>query len=570
MTADKALVEARREALAASHPEWVPVSIDARLAECVEQYGERPFVITDDRTLTYAETQAWARRIADGLVARGLQRGEHVGILVANFVEFVPIKFAVAMAGGVAIPMNFLYRTDELAYVLEQAQVRFLFTMDSFMHLEYLTMLDEIVPGWDGSQARGGELPLLRQIVQVPVVGTPRGGVLSLDDLTAEGDESEGGSAGRGLDPHDLSDILYTSGSTGAPKGVMVTSDAVLRTGFASAMTRAYEDGRRVLFALPCYHMFGLVEGLLSVINVGGAIVLQPRFSAEGYLKGIEDHRANDILCVPTMTIQVIEQMAVGEYDVSSLQALLSGSAPGPAWLWDKAQEVLGVDEIVTGYGMTECGGAMTLTLPEDQHEITATTVGRPKLAGSAGIADLPGNPICEYRTADIVTGELLPDGEEGEIVSRGPTHMLGYWDKPEESAEALRNGWLYSGDLGRVLPSGYIQLTGRSKEVYKSGGELVMPKEVEETVAQLDGVSQVFSIGIPDERWGEIGCLFVVRTPGSTIDEAAIIDHCRANLARFKVPKKVIFEDIENLPKTPTGKIQKFRLVELATEKIQ
>lgn len=570
MTADKALMEARREALAARRPEWVPASLDGRLAECVAEYGERPFVITEERTLTYAETEAWARRIADGLVARGLQPGEHVGILVANFVEFVPIKFAVAMAGGVAIPLNFLYRTEELAYVLEQAQVRFLFTMDSFMHLNYPAMLDEVAPGWDGSQQRGDQLPLLRQAIQVPVGGKPRDGLFSLDDLTRLGDENAGASAGRGLDPHALSDILYTSGSTGAPKGVMVTSDAVLRTGFASAMTRAFADGHRVLFALPCYHMFGLVEGLLSVLNVGGAIVMQSRFSAEGYLRGIEEHRANDILCVPTMTIQVLEQMDAGDYDVSSLKALLSGSAPGPAWLWDKAEDVLGADEIVTGYGMTECGGAMTLSLPEDTHEITATTVGRPKLAGAAGIADLPGNPICEYRTADIVTGELLPEGAEGELVSRGPTHMLGYWDKPEETAAALRDGWLYSGDLGRVLPSGYLQVTGRSKEVYKSGGELVMPKEVEETVVQLDGVSQVFSVGIPDEKWGEIGCLFVVRTPGSTIDEAAVLDHCRAHLARFKVPKQVIFEDVDNLPKTPTGKIQKFRLAELATEKLK
>lgn len=570
MTANKALMEARRDALAASWPEWVPASLDGRLAECVEKYADRPLVITDDRTLSYAETQAWARRIADGLVAKGLRRGEHVGILVANFIEFVPIKFAVAMAGGVAIPLNFLYHTEELAYVLEQAQVRFLFTMDSFMHLQYLTMLDEIAPWWDGSQQPRSELPLLRQVVQVPIAGQPREGVLSLEDLTAFGDKNAGASADRGLGPHDLSDILYTSGSTGVPKGVMVTSDAVLRTGFASAMTRAYEDGRRVLFALPCYHMFGLVEGLLSVLYVGGAIILQPSFSASGYLEGIQNHKATDILCVPTMTIQVLEKMETGEYDISSLKALLSGSAPGPAWLWDKAEKVLGVREIVTGYGMTECGGAMTLSLPEDTHEITATTVGRPKLAGSAGIAYLPRNPICEYRTADIVTGELLPEGEEGELISRGPTHMLGYWDKPEETAAALRNGWLYSGDLGRVLPSGYLQVTGRSKEVYKSGGELVMPKEIEDIVAQINGVSQVFAVGVPDEKWGEIGCLFIVPTPDSTLDESAILDHCRAHLARFKVPKKIFFQNIDNLPTTPTGKIQKFRLVEMAMEMLK
>ncbi len=211
--------------------------------------------------------------------------------------------------------------------------------------------------------------------------------------------------------------MLYTSGTTGSPKGVMVTHDAVLRTAYASALTRAYEDGRRVLFSLPCYHMFGYVEGLLSVMFVGGAIIPQTSFDPVGYLRGVQQHRATDILCVPTMAVAMIEHPDRGAYDLSSLAAILCGSAPAPVWIWEKFRYDLGISEIVTGYGMTECGGAMTLTLPEDPLELSSTTVGRPKLAGVAG---LPGGDLVQYLTVDPVTGEQLPEGGEGELVSRG------------------------------------------------------------------------------------------------------------------------------------------------------
>jgi fatty-acyl-CoA synthase len=342
-----------------------------------------------------------------------------------------------------------------------------------------------------------------------------------------------------------------------------VTHDAVLRTAYASALTRAYEDGRRSLFSLPCYHMFGYIEGLLSVMYVGGAIIPLPSFNAEAYFAGIEKHRATDILCVPTMAVAMVESAARSNYDLSSLIAMLCGAAPAPVWLWEKVEKDFGVSEIVTGYGMTECGGAMTLTLPEDPFELTSTTVGRPKLAGAAGV---PGtDAITVYRAADPVSGQPLPDGEVGELTSRGPTTMVGFWGKPEETALALRDGWLFSGDLGRVREDGYLQLTGRSKELYKSGGELVMPKEIEDLLASLEGISQAFAFGLTDDRWGEIGCAVIVRAPGSQLTEEDVIGFCKQHLARFKVPRRVLFLDAEELPKTPTGKVQKFRLVERA-----
>ena len=394
-------------------------------------------MITDDRTISYAETSQWSRRLADGLAALGMRPGDRVGVLMANYLEFIPLKFAIARTGAVAIPFNYLYRRDELGYVLAQSECNVLITMTGFMGLDYLGMLDEIAPGWDKApaDADGRALtapPQLRHVLLLPVDGRHRDGVAEVTDLAALGDRHAGATDRAAVAPGDVGDILYTSGTTGSPKGVMVTHDAVQRTGYASALTRAYEDGRRVLFSLPCYHMFGYVEGLLSVMFVGGAIIPQTTFSPVGYLRGVQQHRATDILCVPTMAVALIQHPDLGSYDLSPLNAILCGSAPAPVWIWQKFRDDLDISEIVTGYGMTECGGAMTLTLPEDPLELSSTTVGRPKLAGAAGLSD---GDLVAYMTVDPLTGDPLPEGAEGELASSGPTTMRGYWRKRAETA---------------------------------------------------------------------------------------------------------------------------------------
>jgi fatty-acyl-CoA synthase len=552
----------RRSALEARFPVWEERPLGAWVRQVADRYGDRPLVVTDDRTVSYREADEWSTRLADGLVALGVKPGEHVGIVMANYLEFVPVKFAIAKAGAVAVPMNFLYRREEWQYVLAQSECCVLVTMTGFGGLDYLEMLDQMAPGWDAGES-SEHLPLLRDVIQFPAEREPRPGVRTLADLEELGRGNAGASDEIVVDPRSVGDILYTSGTTGSPKGVLIVHDAPLRTAYASALTRAFDDGWRTLFSLPCYHMFGYVEGLLAVTMVGGSVVLQTKFDPREYLRGIEAHEAVDILCVPTMTVALLEHPEAKTFDLSTLTAVLSGSAPGPAWLWQRVARDLGATEIVTGYGMTETGGAQTLSLPEDSYELTATTVGRPKLAGSAGIAER-GGALTEYRAVDPLTATPLPDGEEGELVSRGPTNMLGFWNKAEESALGLRENWVFSGDLGLVREDGYLQITGRSKELYKSGGELVMPKEIEELLSAHAEISQVYAIGLNDERWGEIGCVCVVRAPGGTITETEVIDLCRANLARFKVPKLVRFLEAQELPTTPTGKIQKFKLVDL------
>ncbi len=557
-------IDERRAALEARHPEWHPRTLDRLLDDAADEFGDRPLVLTDDRSVTYAQARDWAHRLGDGLTALGVEPGDHVGLLMANHVEFTPLKFAIARAGGVAVPFNFLYREAELAYVLQQSRCRVLISMTSFGDLDYPAMLDTIAPGW--AQGPTEQLPDLRHVVLLDGSGHPD--VLTVAGLERLGAEQPQGRSAPLRAPDDVGDILYTSGTTGTPKGVMVTHDAVQRTAYASALTRAFEDGRRILFSLPCYHMFGYVEGLLATMFVGGAIVPRTAFSPADYFASIERHAASEMLCVPTMTVALLEHPDRHTTDLSSVFALLSGAAPGPAWLWRKVEEDLGITEITTGYGMTECGGAMTMTLPEDPTERHTSTVGRTKLAGVAGLPDAAG-ALCVYGTADPESSERLSTGAEGELISTGPTHMLGFWDKPEQTAQALRDGWIFSGDLGRIDEDGYLVLTGRTKELYKSGGELVMPKEVEELIASVDGVSQVYAVGVPDDRWGEAGCAWVVPEPGAEVDTDAVLALCRERLARFKVPKHVLVVAADDLPTTPTGKVQKFRLVQRASEQL-
>jgi fatty-acyl-CoA synthase len=539
---------------------WRPRTLAGWLDFCADRYGDRrPLVLADDTRLSYADVAAESRRLADGFAALGVRPGDRVGMIMANYPQFVTVKFAIARVGAIAVPFNFLYRQDELRYVLADSGCRVVVAMTGFRGLDYQSMLDGIMPGWDSPAA-----DMSRSVVLLDTDGRARPGCLTVTGLAALGDENRRTSGGLVVDPHDASDMLYTSGTSGSPKGVLVTHDAVLRTAYASALTRAYEDGRRILFSLPCYHMFGYIEGLLSVMFVGGAIVPQTIFSAEGYFAGIERHRASDVLCVPTMAVAMVESAARRHYDLGSLNAILCGSAPAPIWVWRRIKEDLGVSEIVTGYGMTECGGAMTLTLPEDPLYLTSETAGKPKMAGAASV---PGtDALAVYKAVDPVTGEDLPIGEEGELVSSGPTAMLGYWNRPDETAATLRDGWVFSGDLGRVRADGYLQVTGRSKELYKSGGELVMPKEIEDLLAAHDQISQVFAVGLLDDRWGEIGCVVIVPAADAMLTEDDVLDICRAKLARFKVPKRVAFYRAEDLPTTPTGKVQKYNLIEQLT----
>ena len=563
-----ASVQARRAALEERHPTWVPRTTAQMLDLTAARFPDRPLVLTDDRDHTYADITAWSSRLAAGLIAIGVRPGDHVAVDMANLPEVVALKFAVARVGAVSVSINFLLRHEELAYVLRQSNARVLITMDAFRTLDYLDALDRIAPGWE-RDAGGQALPRLRDVF---VLGTDsadrvpaRGRALAeLIKLGAGVGDTEVAERTAAADPRATSDLLYTSGTTGQAKGAMLRHDAVLRTAYASAYTRAFADGRRMLYALPIYHVFGYVEGLLAALFVGGAICPHPTFFAEKILRDIERHRIDELICVPAMTTEVLSTARAGNFDLSSLRVMFSSGAAHAPGMFPEMRDVLGVDELFTAYGQTETTASTTCTAPGDPIERLAGTNGCLKPAGVAGDPEL-GGVLAIYKAVHTGTGETLPAGEVGELVVRGPIVTHGYYDKPAETAALFTDdGWMRTGDLGRIDEDGYLVLTGRTKESYRCGGELVLPGEIEKVLTEHPAVLAAHIVGIPHPRMGEVGCAWVVPSSERPTSEE-LIAYCASRLARFKVPTAVLFTAAHDLPMTVTGRVQKFLLVQRA-----
>ncbi len=565
------LAAERRALLDAAYPSWTPMTLAQALDAAVKAFPERPFVITDERSYTYRDIQEWSRRLAAGLVSLAIEPGDHVATVLANYPEFVATKFAIARAGAVCVPINYLFRTAELGYVLEQSDAKLLVTMDRYRDIDYLDSLDELVPGWE---TRCGErIPSLRSVVVFSPSGNARGHAMTLADLEAWGTDEVAAEVERreaAGDPASISDILYTSGTTGSPKGVQLSHQHVLRMAYSAAYHRALEDGRRMIFALPMYHVFGYVECMMAVMFVGGAIVPRVVFDVEDMLTAIARHQVNEILAVPAMTLSLIAKAREGEYDLSSITSVFSSGAAAPDSIWDDIRSVLGPAEISTAYGMTETTAATTCVLPEGSAERLPTTLGRLRDGGAAGDPELGGH-LAVYKVVGVETGEELPPGEQGHLLVRGPAVTPGYYKKPEETAAAFTyDGWLRTGDLGSIDGDGYLRLTGRLKETYRCGGEMVMPQEVETVLEQHPEVSVAHVVGIPHPRMGEIGCAWVIaRDPEHPPRPEELIEHCSKRLARFKVPRHILFTTAADVPVTATMRVQKFRLRELAEKRI-
>jgi fatty-acyl-CoA synthase len=562
-------VDEARAALERRHPAWVARTLHATLERVAGQHADRPFVVAVDGELTYAELEAWARRIARGLVAAGVAPGDRVALMLPNSAAFVAAIFAISRAGALAVPLHPRLHERELAFALRDSGAAVLLTVERFRDAPTGETLDALAPGWH----RGGggpSIPTLRSVVLCEgVAPVTRPGATRLEQFERGPDpdlDAELAARAAAVDPDAIATIFYTSGTTGRPKGVELTHDQELRSAYGSAYTRAFEDGRRILFALPLHHVFAYIEGLLAATFVGGAVVCQPAFDPAETLAAIERHRVSEALFVPTMSLAVVEAAAATDHDLSSLHAVMSAAATCPARLWRQLVERLDVTELVTGYGMTETSAATTFTLPGDPVEVMVETVGRPKPAGVAGDPAL-GGLLAAYATVDPETGAPLPEGAPGELVVSGPIVMRGYRDNPDENARAFDDeGRLRSGDLGRVRPDGYLELTGRSKDLYRCGAESVMPAEVEAVLTERDDVEQAHVVAVPDERMGEVGCAFVVAAPGAQPEPDELIAYCRDQLSRHKVPAHVILVEAGELPLTASGKVQKFVLAERAT----
>ena len=552
-------VAERQAELARRFPAWKQWTLDAMLDAAAAEFPDAPFVVTDARGWTYSEIAEWSRRLARGLSERGIGAGDHVAIVLANYPEFVALKFAVSRIGAVAVPVNVQNRRDELGYILRQSDAAALIVMDRFRDLDYLAMLDDLAPGWE-TAGGGTAFPRLRQVVVFPTGDAP----LRAAAQTFAALNVDGGWARPSGDPQALSDIIYTSGTTGPPKGVLLSHDQLLRAAFASTHARAFEAGQRIVFALPMYHVYGYVEGLLAVLFVGGAIVPLLKFDAAAMLDAVARHRATDVLLVPTMTLALLDVPDTGR-DLSSLRFMLSSGGRAPARIWASIASRFGAPEVTTGYGMTETTASTTMTRPDDPVERLLTTNGRQRDAGIAGDPAID-RRLVAYRAVN--DGFEAPPGVAGELMAKGLGVTRGYYNKPEATAEAFdAEGWLHTGDLGTIDADGYVTLSGRSKECYRCGGELVVPSEVEAVLSALPDVLQAHVVPVPDTRMGEVGVAFVVLRGGSAVTAQALIGLAAAKVARFKVPRHVLLVDEAEIPTTASGRARKFLLTERAVQ---
>jgi len=317
------------------------------------------------------------------------------------------------------------------------------------------------------------------------------------------------------------------------------------------------------------HHVFGYVECLIASTFVGGAIIPQIVFDAEKMLQGAEQHRASELVCVPMMTLKLLEAVQARGFDSSSLLAMFNSGGSSPPSIWQDIRSLMGAREVFTAYGMTETTASTTCTLPDGPNSLLLTTNGRFKFAGVAGEPALQGT-LAQYKTIDPVTGADLPRGTAGELMARGPIVTIGYYKKPDETAAAFdKDGWLHTGDIGVIDEQENLVLTGRLKESYRCGGETVTPKEIEDLLSEHPLVAQAFAIGIPDPKMGEVGCVCIVPASDARPEPEELIRMCEARLARFKVPRHVLFIGAQDVPLTATGKLQRFRLVEMAKQRL-
>lgn len=552
----------RRAAIDAVHGSWVPRTLAQHLDVMVELFADQPFIITDDQTWTYREIQDWSVRLAGGLYEMGIRKGEHVVVVMANHPEFVALKFAIARLGATSVPANFLLRERELGYVIEQSDAVAVIAMDRFRDLDYVAMFDSMMPGW-AKTGGGSAFPKVRDVIIFSADGTDRA-CRSLGDVETLGAQATAASVSSivgPVDPSSFSDILYTSGTTGVSKGVLLRHDMILRAAYASAHSRAISPGHRCVFSLAMYHVFGYIECMLAVSFVGGAVVPHLVFDPAEILTAVARHQLDEMVAVPTMTFALLDEARANTYDLSTLTIMYSSGGAAPASIWDDINEVFDPEEVAMGYGQTETTAAATRYFPEDPDEMLTQSHGKFRSAGIAG-------DLAEYKAIDLVTGRDLPRGEQGELMVRGLMVTPGYYNKPEETAATIdEDGWLHTGDIGVVGVDDSVLLTGRVKESYRCGGEMVMPTEVEAVLSAFPGVAQAHVAGIPHDRMGEVGCAFVVASANSELTEEALVAHCKVELARFKVPAHVLFVAAEDLPLTVTARVQKFRLVEMAQQ---
>ncbi|TMD08269.1 MAG: AMP-binding protein [Chloroflexi bacterium] len=526
-----------------AHP--VPLlgeTIGENLRRTVQRFSDREALVVRHQgyRATYGELWEQAGQAARGLMARGVGRGDRVGIWSPNRYEWVVVQYATARIGAILVNINPAYRTAELEYALNQSGVSFLILARAFRQADYVGMLGEVrgrcpelrealvlEDGWDA---------LLRDSSQVSEERlTERESTLQFDDPI---------------------NIQYTSGTTGFPKGATLSHHGILNNGYFIGEALRYTEADRVCIPVPFYHCFGMVLGNLACTTHGSVMVIPGEaYDPEAVMETVQAERCTSLYGVPTMFIGELDHPRFGAFDFSSLRTGIMAGSPCPVEVMKRVQSAMCMHEVTIAYGMTETSPVSTQSSTDDPLDKRVATVGRI-------------HPHVEIKIVDPETGAVVPRGERGELCTRGYNVMLGYWNNEDATSAAIDAGrWMHTGDLATMDEDGYLNIVGRIKDMIIRGGENVYPREIEEFLYGHPDVADVQVIGVPSERYGEEVMAWVKRREGSTVTDELLVEYCRGKIATFKIPRYWKF--VDEFPMTVTGKIQKFKMRDAAVEEL-
>lgn len=520
---------------------------------------DHEFIIYPDRNLrfTYGQFNERVNNLAKGLLAIGIKKGDHVGIWAKNVPDWLTFMFATAKIGAVLVTVNTAYKSHEVEYVLKQSDMRALALIDSFRDVDYLEIMNELVPELKKSERgrlKSKKFPCLKSIIYVGQ--EKHRGMYSTNELLLLGShypDDELKEIMESVTGDDVVNMQYTSGTTGFPKGVMLTSKNILNNGLSIGDRQKFTYKDRLCLPVPLFHCFGTVLGIMAVLTHRATVVMLEVFDPLLALAAVQKEKCTALYGVPTMFIAEYTHPMFDMFDLSSLRTGIMAGSTCPIEAMKKVVKDMYCSQITSVYGLTEASPGMTQTTVDDPVELRVETVGK----------SFPG---VEVRVVDPDTNEPVPTNTVGELCCRGYNVMKGYYKMPEETKKVIdEDGWLHSGDLGTCDENGYYRITGRIKDMIIRGGENIYPREIEEFLLTIPGVTDVQVVGIPDKKYGEIVGAFVILNKGADLTEDDIRDYAKRKIARYKAPKHVLI--VDEFPLTASGKIQKYRLRELAVE---
>ena len=527
-------------------------TIPALLARTAARFGDRPALCFREAGVrwTWREFAAEVDALAAGLLQLGLQRGDRLGIWAPNRPEWVLTQFATARIGVILVNINPAYRLAELEYALDASGCRAIISAERLKSSMYLEMLQRLAPELAHSEPgalKADKLPALRWVIRMGDARTP--GMLNYGELLARGraayDPAALDAISAALDCFDPINIQFTSGTTGSPKGATLTHHNVVNNARFIAEAMRFSEADSLCIPVPLYHCFGMVLAVLACTCTGARMVFPGEsFEPLATLQAVAEERCTALHGVPTMFIAELDHPQFGEFDLSCLRTGIMAGSPCPIETMKRVVAQMNMREVTIAYGMTETSPVSFQSSTGDPLERRVSTVGRIQ-------------PRIEAKVVDVLTGKVVPVGEKGELLVRGYSVMQGYWGDAKRTAEAIKDGWMHTGDLATIDAEGYCNIVGRVKDMLIRGGENVYPREVEEFLFRHPKVQSVQVFGVPDAKYGEEVCAWITLKPGAQCTEAEIRDFCRDQIAHYKVPRYIRF--VAEMPMTITGKVQKF-----------